>query len=43
MRLSRVMYEETDLLDGIGNVRASQGEILESTGETAILCWIHNR
>jgi hypothetical protein len=40
MRLSRVVHEKTHLLDCIGEVRTSQPEILESSGEAAILSGI---
>jgi hypothetical protein len=43
MRLAWIMHEEIDLLNGISNVRASQSEILKSTGKTAIQCRICNR
>jgi len=35
MRLSRIMHVETDLLNSINNIWASEGEILESTSEAS--------
>jgi hypothetical protein len=37
MRLTRVMHEETNLLNCISEILASQCEILQSTGEVAVL------
>lgn len=43
MRLSGVMHEETHLLNGIGQIGASQRKILKSIGDTPVLRWISNR
>jgi hypothetical protein len=43
MRLTRIMHEETHLLNNIGDVRTSQSKILKSAGETPILGSILNR
>jgi hypothetical protein len=37
MRVARIMHVETDLLNGIGNVRASESDVLESSGYAAIV------
>jgi hypothetical protein len=37
MGFARVMHEETNLLNCIGEIRASQCEILQSTCEAAVL------
>lgn len=34
---ARSMHEQTCLLDGIGDVGASEGKILESAGETSVM------
>jgi hypothetical protein len=36
MGVARVMHKEAHLLDCIREVRASEGEILEGTGETPV-------
>jgi hypothetical protein len=43
MRFPRVMHKQTDLLNNIGSVRTSQCQVLESTGETAVVCRISDR
>jgi hypothetical protein len=35
-----VVHVKTHLLNGIGNVRAREGEVLESPGETPVLSWV---
>ena len=37
MQLMRVVHEETHLLNNIGQVRTSQGKVLESTSNTHVL------
>jgi hypothetical protein len=43
VRLLEIMYEEADLLNNIGNIRPSKGEILESTCKTVIMNGVLNR
>lgn len=37
MRKARIMHVETSLLDGVGELRASEGHVLQNSGETAII------
>jgi hypothetical protein len=37
VRVTRIMHVETYLLDGIGNLRASECNVLESPGEAAVM------
>jgi hypothetical protein len=43
VRLPRIMHEQTDLLNNVCDVWASEGEILESTYETTIMSGVLNR
>jgi hypothetical protein len=43
MRLPGIMYMEADLLDGVGDVGASEHQVLEGPGEAPKLSWISNR
>ena len=36
--LSRVMHVKTDLLDGVGNIRTREGEVLKGASNAAIVC-----
>mgnify|MGYP005837429505 CR=1 FL=1 len=36
VRLPRVMHEQTDLLDGVGNIRSGECKVLESASDTTI-------
>jgi hypothetical protein len=38
--LARIMHEEANLLDGIGQVRASECKVLQSAGDAAVKCGI---
>jgi hypothetical protein len=37
VRVTRIMHVKTYLLDGIGNLRASECNVLESPGEAAVM------
>jgi hypothetical protein len=37
VRVSRIMHVKTDLLSGIRNFRSSESNVLESSGEDAIM------
>jgi hypothetical protein len=43
MRFPWLMHTETHLLNGISNIRSSEGEILQSTSKTAKIRSIMNR
>jgi hypothetical protein len=38
-----VMHMQTDLLNGVGAVRPSEGQVLKCTSKTAISLWISDR
>jgi hypothetical protein len=38
VRLSRIMHMEADLLNCIRNIRASECQVLQSTGQAATIC-----
>jgi hypothetical protein len=43
MRLSRIMHIQADLLNGVCYIWTGEGEILQSTNNTAILCGVGHR
>jgi len=42
MRFPRIMHMKANLLDGVGDVRPSEGQVLESTSKTPKLRGISN-
>src|SRR5690349_7195338 len=43
VRLPGIMHVKTNLLNSIGNIWPSEGQILQSTGKTAVIRSIRNR
>jgi hypothetical protein len=43
VRLLGIMHMEPDLLDGVGDVKAGERQVLEGPSEAPELSWISNR
>ena len=43
MSVTRLVHEEANLLDGIGDIRASEGEILKHAGQAPVVGGVGER